>query len=149
MASPPRRTGWVTGAVVLALVAGGVTASFALGWVPGTTAAPTLMADPPASVAHEAPSVTALAIAETQAPPAPMVDAGPTVTFHVTPDDAQLVVDGTPVDTDTLPLPTGEQMHVVLVKAPGYVDRLLVVDAHSTPTLEIVLDAASDATADH
>lgn len=140
-----RRTGWLVSAVVLALVAGGVTASFAMGWVPGTTALPTLTADPPSSLPHDAPSVTALSVPETLAPPAPAVDAGPMVRFHVTPDDAQLVVDGTPVDTDTLPLPTGDQMHVVLVKAPGYADRLLVVDAHSQPSIEVVLDLAADA----
>ena len=147
---PPRRAGLVTGAVILALVAGGVTASFALGWIPGTTAVPAMTVDPPASVPHEAPSVTAIAIAETLTPPpAPAVDAGPTVTFHITPADAQIVVDGTPMNTDTLPLPTGDQMHVVLVKAPGYADRLLVVDAHAQPTIEIVLDAAGGAAADH
>jgi len=144
-AQPPRRAGWVVSAVVLALVLGGVTASFAMGWIPGTTAAPTLTADAPSSLPHDAPTVTAVAVPEMQAPPAPAVDAGPMVRFHVTPDDAQLVVDGTPVDTDALPLPTGDQMHVVLVKAPGYADRLLVVDAHSQPTVEVVLDPAADA----
>jgi eukaryotic-like serine/threonine-protein kinase len=72
------------------------------------------------------------------------------VTLHVDPPNAQLVVDGDVLELDaerapTIGRPTAGEMRIVLIKAPGRVDRLLVIDESTPAAVEITLVASEPA----
>lgn len=106
-------------------------------------------------VAHEpAPVVSVTHVAEPELPQsAKAIEAMPAapeasshVTFRVDPPNATVVVDGdvlTKIDEETgafaVERPTSGEMRVLLVKAPGHVDRLLVIDKGTPPTVEVSL----------
>ena len=107
---------------------------------------------PPAAAAAEAPKAELVAISEpsTAPAPAPADIAAPSVaegrvTFVVDPPDASLVVDGEPLEpgesTVERPSRAGE-MHVVLVRASGRIDRLFVVDSTTPDSVDAHLTLA-------
>ena len=147
----PKTTRWAPAAAVAAMLLAAAGGAFALGLFPGEVPpAPPIVTVLPSATASDAPSATVEpTVAPTDAAaPEPTIDAGPTVSFHLVPEDAVVVVDGVPLGSAVLPLPGADGMRVVLVKAPGFADRLLVVDSHSPPVIDVALDPVADAAVD-
>jgi serine/threonine-protein kinase len=97
------------------------------------------MTDAPDATPILAPSVPP-AITSASAPPAFADAADPDViTFDIEPRQAAIIVDGQPLPADAraLPRPSGARTRVVLVKAPGYRDELLMI-AENTPSPRVV-----------
>lgn len=150
-AAAPKANRWAPAAAVAAMLLAAAGGAFALGLFPGEVPpTPAIVSVLPSATASDAPSASTAppAMPADAAAPEPTIDAGPTVTFHLTPEDAVVVVDGMPLGSAVLPLPGADGMRVVLVKAPGFADRLLVVDAHSPPVIDVALDPVADATVD-
>jgi hypothetical protein len=85
--------------------------------------------------------------------PRPMLVEPPRVviTLHLDTLGATVIVDGDTLDVDpsgdffAIDRPAKGEMRVVLVKAPGHVDRLLVIDAATPATVEVSLAVQSEA----
>jgi serine/threonine protein kinase len=103
-----------------------------------------------APVAPPAPGFVATSVALPEAPPIvpPPTNTAPSrqdeIRFTVEPPEASLVVDGETQEPGILtvarPEPSAEP-RIVLVKAPGYVDRLFLVDASTSEEVEARLVA--------
>jgi len=98
---------------------------------PGVTTSHVVTAIEPAKTAHPIP------------PPAPVPPAP--IAVRIEPSDAHLVVDGDPAEVQDglakIERPRAGEMRVLLVKAPGHVDRLLVLEPTSPDNVEVVLES--------